>query len=88
MVDLSFYCSSESYLDPIMEMQRYLRFISSRIDDITNVIPDGIFDKATEDSVKSFQKYFGMVETGIIDYPTWEMIVFVYNQLNEIENYK
>lgn len=85
MIDLSFYCATESYLNPITEMQKYLRFISSRINEISNVVPDGIFGETTEESVKSFQKYFGLTENGIIDYQTWELIVFVYNRLIEME---
>lgn len=80
----NFLCSQPEHLYPIRTMQEYLRFISKNIEEIDSVIPDGIFGKETEKAVFSFQRYFDLPETGEIDYATWEMIVFVYQQLQSI----
>ena len=82
-IDTKNYCGTEMCLHPIKSMQRYLRYISRYIFEISSVIPDGIYGEVTRDSVLSFQKYFGLPETGIIDFSTWEMIIFVYQQLQE-----
>lgn len=75
------FCSSPYHLAPIRSMQTYLRYISRYIPEVSSVIPDGIYGVETENSVNSFQKYFDLPENGVIDYPTWEMIFFVYHQL-------
>ena len=80
---IDYYCTNKVFLHPVKAMQTYLRYISRHIPEISNVVPDGIYDKITAESVSSFQRYFGLRETGIIDYPTWEMIVFVYQQLQK-----
>jgi hypothetical protein len=81
-------CPKPSFLQPIRAMQEYLRFISQRITEIQSVIPDNIYGEETKKSVLSFQKYFSLNETGIIDFQTWEMIVFVYQQLKRAERNK
>ena len=78
-----FFCSKPYHLLPIRAMQTYLRYISRHIPEVQSVIPDGIYGVETENSVSSFQKYFDLPENGIIDYETWEMIFFVYHQLQE-----
>jgi len=73
--------SDERWLQPLLMMQHYLRYISRKIDGISSVVPDNIFGQETVKSVRSFQQYFGLPVTGVIDYPTWEMIIFVYEEL-------
>lgn len=82
-INLTNYCATRLCLHPVKAMQSYLRYISRYITEISDVIPDGIYGEVTRDSVSSFQEYFGLPKTGIIDYPTWEMIVFVYQQMRE-----
>lgn len=82
-IDAYNYCGTELCLHPVKSMQRYLRYISRYIFEISSVIPDGVYGEVTRDSVLSFQKYFGLKETGIIDFSTWEMIIFVYQQLQK-----
>ena len=81
-----FFCSKPYHLSPIRAMQTYLRYISRHIPEVQSVIPDGIYGAETEDSVSSFQKNFDLPESGIIDYETWEMIFFVYHQLQKLNN--
>ncbi len=60
--------------DAVFELQGYLRNIGRLDRDISRVVPDGIFGSETTDSVKSFQKKYGLNETGIVDYASWESI--------------
>ncbi|MGI5824385.1 MAG: peptidoglycan-binding domain-containing protein [Bacillota bacterium] len=81
-----YHCTAPSFLHPIRAMQEYLRYISRFIPEVDSVIPDGVYGEETMQSVLSFQKYFDLDETGIIDYPTWEMISFVYWQLKTVNS--
>lgn len=60
--------------DAVFEAQSYLRNIGRLDTDISRVVPDGIFAAETTDAVKSFQRKYGLSETGIIDFETWELI--------------
>ena len=60
--------------DAVFELQGYLRNIGRLDSDISRVVPDGIFGEETTAAVKSFQKKYGIEETGIVDFETWEMI--------------
>ena len=60
--------------DAVFEAQSYLRNIGRLDSDITRVVPDGIFATETTEAVKSFQRKYGLQETGVINYETWEMI--------------
>ena len=58
----------------ISELQQALRDIAKTDSDILSVIPDGIFAEETEESVKSFQRKFGLTETGKVDFELWDKI--------------
>ena len=58
----------------ITVLQQRLRDIAKVQTAIISVIPDGIFGDETENSVKSFQRKFGLDETGRVDFPLWEQI--------------
>ena len=60
--------------DAVFEAQSFLRNIARLDRDISPVVPDGIFATETTDAVKSFQKKYGLEETGIINFETWELI--------------
>ena len=64
--------------DAVMNLQRYLRQISYSDPDIIFPPIDGIFDNATRESVKSFQKKHSLSETGVADRDTWEAIYAEY----------
>ncbi|MBP5155004.1 MAG: peptidoglycan-binding protein, partial [Clostridia bacterium] len=63
----------------VQEMQFYLRRISRFNPLVRPVNIDGIYDADTEESVKSFQRAYRMEVSGLIDEPTWNRIVDVYN---------
>ena len=60
--------------DAVFEAQSYLRNIGRLDSNISRVVPDGIFATETTDAVKSFQKKYGLDETGIIDFELWELL--------------
>lgn len=69
----------------VMQIQNMLREISFYDDSIRRVVPDGIFGKQTEESVKSFQKSQGLPETGEVDNDTWDRLVITYNETERLE---
>lgn len=51
--------------------------------------PDGIFDVATEDAVKEFQRIFNLAPDGVLGKGTWYKIQYIYNtvkRLGELES--
>lgn len=57
-----------------MELQQRLRDIAKADKDVLSVIPDGIFGEETENSVRSFQRKFGLPETGVVNFEVWDRI--------------
>ena len=58
----------------VFEIQSYLRNIGRLDSDISRVVPDGFFGEETTAAVKSFQRKYGLAETGIVDFESWESI--------------
>lgn len=67
----------------VEQLQYMLRVLSSYISEIPPIAVDGIFGPDTRDAVLAAQRRFGLPETGIVIYETWEAI---YNQFIGIEN--
>lgn len=66
--------------DAVFELQGYLRNIGRLDSDIERVMPDGIFGEETTLSVKSFQRKYGIKETGVVDLETWESLLAANRQ--------
>ena len=64
--------------DAISNLQKYLRALSYVNDEITPPPIDGIFESATEESVRSFQRAFGLETNGVVDKTTWDAIYEQY----------
>ena len=62
----------------IFSIQVMLREISRIHPEVLPVIPDGIYGRHTYASVRSFQSYIGLPQTGIIDQNTWDEILKTY----------
>ena len=60
-----------------------LRVLSAYISEIPPIAVDGIFGPATRDAVLAAQGRFGLPQTGVVNYDTWEAI---YNQFIGIED--
>lgn len=62
----------------VTELQYLLSFVSEFISYIPKVEIDGEFGTSTENAVVSFQTYYGLSPTGIVDTETWEKLLSVY----------
>ena len=70
----------------IMELQKYLRYISSKDNRIRPVGIDGIFGDETVESVRNFQTVYDRDVTGVVTPADFEAIIGVYNDLVEKSN--
>lgn len=64
--------------EAIRNLQRYLRQLYFSEENIPKVPVDGIFDTATRESLRAFQRSRGLPETGIADQRTWELLFDAY----------
>ncbi len=86
-----FYANSWATSDPIEfgdrgikveHLQYMLDVLSDYIPEIPPVAVDGIFGSETRNAVLAAQRRFGLPQTGIVNYATWEHI---YDQFSGIE---
>ena len=70
--------------EPIKSLQLMLETIAYALGTIPILNPDGIFDAATEQSVRAFQKEYGLPVTGVVDETTFQKIVEVYRLAQEL----
>ena len=86
-----FYANSWAVTDPIEygdrgikveHLQYMLSVLSAYIPQIPSVAVDGIFGPATRSAVLAAQQRFGLPQTGVVDYRTWDEI---YDQYSGIE---
>ena len=87
-----FYANSWATTDPIEQgdrgikvehLQYMLSVLSAYIPEIPPLTIDGIFGNATRAAVIAAQRRFGLPQTGIVDFNTWDEI---YDQFAGIEN--
>ena len=87
-----FYANSWATTDPIEQgdrgikvehLQYMLSVLSAYIPEIPPLTVDGIFGSKTRAAVIAAQRRFGLPQTGIVDFNTWDEI---YNQFSGIEN--
>ena len=87
-----YYANSWATTDPIEQgdrgikvehLQYMLSVLSAYIPEIPPVNIDGIFGPATRAAVIAAQRRFGLPQTGIVDFDTWDEI---YDQFSGIEN--
>ncbi len=62
-------------------LQHMLRELSALSTDFDEVEVTGVYDSATENAVRSFQKKNRLPESGITDIPTWNAVTDQYNML-------
>ena len=62
----------------IRNLHTYLRQLSYHNPAISGPPVDGIFDTATQNSLKDFQKYYGLPVTGIANQYVWELLYAIY----------
>lgn len=64
-------------------MQEYLARISETFSEIPAPPVTGTYDEATETSVRAFQRFYGLEDTGIIGAATWSAIGSLYSDLTK-----
>ena len=67
--------------ESVRYIQQYLDLISRTYPEIPEITVDGVFGQATENTVRAFQRRFGLTEDGIVGLSTWEAIGSLYNDL-------
>ena len=86
-----YYANSWATTDPIEQgdrgikvehLQYMLSVLAEYIPEIPNVNIDGIFGPATRNAVNAAQRRFGLPQTGIVNFETWDEI---YDQFSGIE---
>ncbi len=69
----------ESFVQqPVRSLQTMLRVLAEDDRRLPTVVPDGIYGPDTTNAVTAFQRQQGIPVTGIVDQPTWDLIVSSY----------
>lgn len=68
----------------VRQIQEQLNVIAGAYPAIPKVTADGIYGPATAESVRVFQKVFGLPQTGEVDYTTWYKISEIYVGVSRI----
>ena len=68
----------------VRTIQNQLNAISNSYPAIPKVAEDGIYGPATAEAVRTFQKIFGLPQTGVVDFKTWYEISRVYVAVTKI----
>ena len=68
------YYSLDNDKNPILQIQRILRYLQYDTDGLAKIKPSGIYDEDTKNSVVQFQNKYGLTPTGIVDSETWELL--------------
>lgn len=69
--------------DPVRIIQYYLSVIADFYESVQPLAMTGVFDQATQDSVISFQRTYGLNPDGIVGRDTWNDIVRAYRGVLE-----
>lgn len=62
----------------VLILQYYLEYISLFVPTVQSVSPDGSFGPQTENAVRSFQRTYGLPQTGTVDRGVWNSIQQTY----------
>ncbi len=68
----------------VLQLQEQLNRIAQNYPALPIIVEDGILGSATADSVRTFQRIFGLPANGIVDYPTWYKISEIYVGVSRI----
>ena len=72
----------------VLTVQYYLSYISAFIPSVLDTAVDGTFGEETKNSVISFQKAYGLPQTGFVDRAVWDEIENVYYSLLRVSPYE
>lgn len=71
----------------VRDLQTYLSYIGSVYPELPEIPITGYFGEQTRDAVYTFQRLFGLSESGLVGHSTWYAIAEEYNTLRG-ENYE
>ena len=74
----------ENVDSPIMDIQRYLRLISTVYPTVPQVAQDGVYGQETTLAIREFQRANDREPTGIVDYDTWELLRLTYDLITAL----
>ncbi len=64
--------------EKVLQIQQQLNRISDNYPALPKLTEDGVYGNATANTVREFQRVFGLPATGIVDFPTWYKISAIY----------
>ena len=70
--------------DKVRQLQNQLNRIAQNYPALPTSTTDGIYGQRTADSVRTFQRIFGLPQTGVTDYPTWYEVSDIYVGVSRI----
>jgi len=70
--------------DPVRQIQAQLNRIADTYSALPKVAVDGSYGAGTADAVKTFQRIFGLPQTGVVDFSTWYKISDIYVAVSRI----
>lgn len=70
--------------EKVRQMQQQLNRIARNYPAISSITADGIYGPLTENAVRTFQRIFGLPQTGNVDYATWYEISEIYVAVSRI----
>ena len=70
--------------DKVRHVQEQLDTIATVYSAIPRIDQDGIYGPGTQAAVSAFQSIFGLPQTGVIDFATWNKISHIYVGITRI----
>ena len=64
--------------DKVRHVQQQLDTVATIYSSIPRITADGIYGPSTAAAVRQFQSIFGLPQTGVIDFATWNKISHIY----------
>ena len=64
---------AESFVSqPVRSLQTMLRVLAEDDEELSTLVPDGIYGNQTRQAVTAFQQKYGIPVTGVVNQNTWE----------------
>ncbi len=70
--------------EKVRQLQTQLNRIARNYPAIPTLVADGIYGPATAEAVRTFQRIFGLPQTGVADYATWYEVSDIYVGVSRI----
>lgn len=70
--------------DKVRQIQQQLNRIAQNYPALPRLTVDGIYGSNTANAVRTFQRIFGLPQSGVVDYPTWYKISEIFVGVSRI----